>query len=107
MILPATLTKIGTGELLPNVRLLQFHALDLKSVNTIVDLLIKLQSRWRSKLRDIYIHTPRWQYSSRRIRALGTLGINIYLEYTRDESEMREFQALSGLDGREGFRPMV
>lgn len=106
-ILPTVLAKIGTGELLPNIRLLRFSAPDLKAVDAIVDCLITLQPRWRSKLQDIHIHTSRWQYSSRRIRALRSLGININLEYTRDESEAREFQALSGLDGREGFRPAV
>ncbi|KAF9458623.1 hypothetical protein BDZ94DRAFT_82627 [Collybia nuda] len=76
-----TLARIGTGELLPDLEVLEFLAADRTKIENIADALIPKQSSKTPRLKDVYIHTGQRFCSGERLGELHSQGINIWAVY--------------------------
>ncbi|KAF9458609.1 hypothetical protein BDZ94DRAFT_1270222 [Collybia nuda] len=75
------LRMIGSGELLPHLKVLEFLAPHGDRIEDMVDALIPMGPDRESPLREIFIHTHQRYCSGRRFQDLRDAGINIWAVY--------------------------
>lgn len=80
-IAPTTLAKINTGELLPEIEVIEFMAHPGGRIEDIVDTLVARHPNQISRLKDIYIHTDQRIFLGERLKDLHSQGINVWAVY--------------------------